>query len=624
MPIKYPSGGYLKRLLRIDLSTGQMVAETIDDDLLYQYIGGTGLGIRLLYNELSPGIDPFSPNAPIIFTTGPLTGTLVPGSGTYSVIAKNLLTGFAAATQANGFFGARLKYAGYDALIIQGRAEGLVYLHISDGRPEIRDASDLAGKDTFETDAILRKKHGEDGFENNLSVAAIGPAGENLVRFACIVSDRGHVAATGGVGAILGSKNLKAIVVHGAQGIPIDPSQNKAFFRNVLQWREEARNTSMGKAVSTQGTVGWFIPYHSRGWVPVKNLSTNIFPGEEKFSADYVRQKLYKKQPRSCHGCTFSHCHVVKVNRGKYKGVVGEEPEYEIFAGFGPNWGIYDPGAVTLLNNLNDRLGMDAKELTFLVSMLMEGYEKGLIDQQQLGGIDLTWGNVEAVEQMLQMISLREGIGEMLADGVMRSAYQLGGEFPKMAVFVKKGNAPHIHDPRTRWGTLFTQAVSNMGSQEGIDMTMRFSKELGLDRAASEPDKYVAIAQSKTGPKRQFEECLGFCYFQACSLTTMIETLNCLTGADYTVDECLKVGRRVVTLLRLFNLREGMTIQDDCFSDRLAKSPVNGPGAGKSLAPNYAEIRALYYRKMGWDENGIPTKKVLKELDLEFAEDFTE
>jgi len=173
----------------------------------------------------------------------------------------------------------------------------------------------------------------------------------------------------------------------------------------------------------------------------------------------------------------------------------------------------------------------------------------------------------------------------------MRAAHRLGGPFPDMAVYVKKGCAPHIHDPRTRWGTLFNQVISNTGSQEGIDMTMRFSTELGLDRPASEPDEYVAFVQSKTGPKRQFEECLGFCYFQSSSLQTMVDTLNCLAGTDYDPDDCLKIGRRVVNLLRMFNKREGMTREDDCFSPRLAQSPVDGPAAGKSMVPAYEAMR---------------------------------
>jgi aldehyde:ferredoxin oxidoreductase len=258
------------------------------------------LGIRLLYDELKPGIDPFSSENRIIFMTGPLNGTLVPGSGTYAVLSRNTLTGLAAAAQANGFFGARLKYAGYDAIIIQGCSEGPVYLHIEDGRAEIVDASGLVGKDSFETDRLLRKKYGEDGIEDRISVAAIGPAGEKRVRFACIVSDRGHIAASGGVGAIMGSKNLKAIVVHGDRGVPIDPLEKEAFLQCVKQWREEAQNTAMGKTVDKYGSIGFFIPYHSRGWVPVKNLTTNVFPGEECFEGEYIRGKLHRISPSGC------------------------------------------------------------------------------------------------------------------------------------------------------------------------------------------------------------------------------------------------------------------------------------------------------------------------------------
>jgi len=613
-------GGYLGRVLRVDLSSGAISQEPLVEDFLRDYIGGTGLGIRLLYDEVTPGTDPLAPENPLVFTTGPVTGTLVPGSGTYTVMSKNVLTGLAAATQANGFFGARLKNAGYDAIIVQGRSEAPVYLHIDDGKAELVDASSLAGKSTFQTDAILRKKHGEAELEDRVSIAAIGPAGENLVRFACIVSDRGHVAATGGLGAVMGSKNLKAIVVHGLHEIPIDPSRARELFRLARQWRLEAAGTALGKAVNTHGTLGWFIPYHSQGWVPVKNLTTNEFPGEERFHADEIRGKIYRMQPRSCHGCTFAHCHVVEVMKGKYRGTVGEEPEYEIMAGFGPNWGIYDPGAVAFLNHLNDGLGMDAKEVSFLVGMVMEGVEKGLVGEEDMGGLVPRWGDVEGAAELLRRISRREGFGDLLSEGVMRAAHRLGGPFPDMAVYVKKGCAPHIHDPRTRWGTLFNQAISNMGSQEGIDMTMRFSPELGLDRPASEPDEYVGFVQSRTGPKRQFEECLGFCYFQSSSLQTMIDTLNCLVGTSYEKEGCLKIGRRVVNLLRMFNKREGMTREDDCFSPRLAQSPVDGPAAGKSMASKYEAIRRAYYGHMGWDEEGMPTGETLKELGLEFTD----
>jgi aldehyde:ferredoxin oxidoreductase len=615
----YPKGGYMQKILRVDLSEQKISEESLGSDLLSQYIGGTGLGIRLLYDESRPGMDPYSPENRIIFMTGPLNGTLVPGSGTYAVLSRNTLTGLATAAQANGFFGARLKYAGYDAILVQGCSENPVYLHIEDGRAEIVDASGLVGKDSFETDMLLRKKYGEDGIEDRISVATIGPAGEKRVRFACIVSDRGHIAASGGVGAIMGSKNLKAIVVHGDRGVPIDPLEKEAFLQCVKQWREEAQNTAMGKTVNQYGSIGFFTSYHSRGWVPVKNLTTNVFPGEKLFEGEYIRKKLHKMQPRSCHGCTFHHCHTVEVRKGPYKGTVGEEPEYEILAGFGPNWGIYDPGAATMLNDLNDRLGMDAKEASFIISMIMEGYEKGIIRKQEMDGIDLKWGNVKAAAELLKRISRREGIGDLLAEGVMRAAHQLGGEFLDMAVFVKRGNAPHIHDPRVRWGTLFTQAISNTGSQEGVDMTSRGSPELGIERPTSEPDEYLGEVQAKTGPARQFAECLIFCYYQTCSLKTMTQTLNCLTGADYDVEDCLKVGRRVINLLRMFNKREGMTKEDDSFSSRLGQPPIDGPGKGKSWVSTFEKARNAYYRAMGWGEDGMPTRETLEKLDLGFT-----
>jgi len=616
---EYPKGGYHQRILRVDLSKRELSHESVPPDLLHHYIGGTGLGIRLLYDEVEPRIDPYSPENRLIFATGPLNGTLVPGAGTYSVVSRNALTRLAAAAQANGFFGARLKYAGYDAVIIQGRCDKPAYVHINDGAAAIEDASNLVGKDAFETDRLLRKRYGEDGIENGISVAAIGPAGENLVRFASIVSDRGHIIASGGLGAIMGSKNLKALVVHGNRGVPMDPQDRGTFLGCVRQWREEAQNTAMGQMVNTQGTIGMFTPYHSRGWVPVRNLTTNVFPGEEFFEADYIRKKVYRSQPRSCHGCTFHHCHMVEVMRGPYRGVVGEEVEYEILAGFGPNWGIYDPGAVTMLNDLNDRLGMDAKEATFVISMIMEGYERGLIRREDIDGIDLKWGNVEAAADLLRRISRRDGFGDVLADGVMRVAQKLGAEFPNMAVYVKKGNAPHIHDPRVRWGTLFNQVVSNMGSQEGIDMTARGSADLGIERPTTEPDEYLGEVEAKTASLRQFQECLMYCYFQSCSLKTAVKTLNCLTGADYAVEDALEVGRRVVNLLRMFNRREGMTKEDDCFSPRLGQPPIDGPGKGKSMAPTFEEVRNAYYRTMGWGDDGMPTRKTLEELDLGFT-----
>ncbi|RLC07396.1 MAG: aldehyde ferredoxin oxidoreductase, partial [Deltaproteobacteria bacterium] len=351
----FPIGGYHRKLLRVDLTKGSVRSEEIPTHILENYIGGTGLGIYLLYTEVPPRTSPIEAENKLIFSTGPLTGTLVPGSGTYAVISKSPLTGFAAAAQANGFFGARLKAAGYDALVVEGHSSSLVYLHISQRNVELIPAEFVKAKGVFETERLLRGHHGEKGFERRISVAAIGPAGEHGVRYAAIGSDGGHMVASGGLGAVMGSKNLKAIVVEGGGPVPIHPDRVGDFKAAVQQWREEAGATGLGKTVHEKGTLGLFKAYHDKGWVPVKNLTTNQLPDEalEQLDWSYMRNTLYEKVPKACHACTFRHCHTVRVKEGHYKGIVGEEPEYEILAGFGPNWGIHDPGAITMLNNLN-------------------------------------------------------------------------------------------------------------------------------------------------------------------------------------------------------------------------------------------------------------------------------
>lgn len=293
--------------------------------------------------------------------------------------------------------------------------------------------------------------------------------------------------------------------------------------------------------------------------------------------------------------------------------------EYEILAGFGPNWGIYDPGTTTMLNTLNDDLGMDAKELSFLLSMMMEGYEKGMIGKEDLDGLDLKWGNVEKIAEMMKRISRREGIGDLLAEGVKRSSDKLGGEFPKIAVYVKKGNAPHIHDPRSRWGTLFNQVVSNSGSQEAQDLTARGSADLEIEKPTAEPNEYLGEVNAKSAWWRQFQECLSYCYYQTASGKTMIKTLNNLTGSDYDMEHALKIGKRVVNLMHMFNIREGMTKEHDSFSPRLGMPPVDGPAEGKSIAPTFEKVLQSYYRTSGWNQEGMPTRELLEELDLGFT-----
>jgi len=611
-----PKGGYMGKVARVNLTSGVIVEEKMDIDTLRSFIGGTGIGAKILYDEVPSGVSPFDPQNRLIFATGPLNGTSAPGSGTYGVITKSPLTGLACTAQANGFLGARLKSAGYDTLILEEASKKAIYLYINNGKIEIKDGAGLAGKGTWDTESLLKKRYG-----NKVSVACIGPAGESLVRFAAIFSDQGHIAASGGVGAVMGSKKLKAIVVQGDMPVPIPDEAHDKLRELVREWIKRARKSPLGTKISAFGTAGLFSSYYSRGWLPVKNLTSNIFPEYSEFDGKYLREQVYKKvKSSSCYRCPLGHCRISQVMVGPYRGLVTEEAEYECLAGWGPNVGITDPGVAIKLSHTADDLGLDTKEGTFLFSLLMECYEKGVVSSKDMDNIKLSWGNEQGISSLLGKIAKREGVGDMLAEGVVRVAQQIGKEALSFAVYVKRRQAPHVHDLRTRWGTLFTQALSNTSSQEGYDLTANVDLDLGIKKPLSYPDEEVPKAQAKTGPRRQFEESLVVCYFLAKgqgSLKNITDTVNTVTGFDLSVDDSLQVGRRIINLLRVFNLRHGLTLEDDSFSPRLGMIPTDGPQAGKSMKDVFESLRKIYYKEMGWDEDtGVPLPQTLKELGL--------
>jgi len=610
--------GYAGKVLRVDLSSQWIREERLDPPTLRSFIGGTGLGAKILYEEIPASTDPFEPTNRLILASGPLSGTAVPGSGTFAVITQSPLTGFATAAHANGFFGARLKYAGYDAIIIQGQADRWVYLDINEGGATLREAEDLVGKDSWETEEYLRAKHDQKDLDAGLSIVCIGPAGENRVRFAAICSDFGHVAASGGVGAIMGAKRLKAIVATGNRGITVFERDSDRLLSLIQEWIEQASTSPFGKAVSTSGTAGFFSVAENFGWLPVRNLTANSFPQHHLFNGDQLR-KTFRTRPRACHACPFAHCLIMEVTTGPYTGLIAEEPEYEGLAAWGSNLGILDPGTTVKINHLNDRLGMDLKEATFCLSMAMECYEKGILSQDDLGGLDLTWGNAEAVMELLSMTAQRRGFGDILAEGVMRAAQRIGKEALELAVYVKRGFAPHVHDPRARWGIMFAQALSNMGSIEATSLEIVPAPDLGFP----EPiplfsHELLPEAQAKAGPKRQFEDCLGVCMFLCqIPLQTLLNTLNAITGLGLDKESALLVGERIINLLRLFNVRQGLTAEDDAVSIRLKTQPKEGFAAGKTIAPYFEEMKKNYYRLMGWDEEtGHPLPETLARLGI--------
>jgi aldehyde:ferredoxin oxidoreductase len=600
--------GYGLRILRVNLSKGQTDVEEISDDMARKYVGGTGLGAKYLYEEVPPGVEWSHPDNRIMFFTGPLAGTKVAGSGTFSVISKGPMTNMAGASQANGFFGAFLRSSGFHGVIVQGAAKKWTRLHIHDGRAELLDAADLLGKDTWETEDAVRSKTGK-----RCSTFSIGPAGENLVRFAAIVGDRGHVAAHNGLGAVMGSKKLKAISAERDRtAVPVaEPARLSEAAKTLLEVSKK-----MDPMLCDWGTPQLFMVLDKLGALPIRNYTTNIFPDNEKFAGQYIRTH-FKVKPAPCWACGIAHCRMMEVTEGPYKGFKGEEPEYEGMAGMGPVIGQTDPGSAVMLANLADRLGMDVNEAGWMIGWLMECYEKRLLNKNDLDGVELQWGNVEATVEMLTKIAHRQGCGKVWAEGVKRAAEGMGGDALNCAIYTEKGASPRTHDHRAVWQELVDTCCSNTGTIEVVGGNLQ-PGVLGVNPLDDrfDPGKVAAI-NAKLNGRRQFDDCLGACRFCLADFQPTIDCLNAVTGWEFTIPEAMDVGRRIVNQLRLFNFRHGLTKEIEKPSLRYASTPVDGPAKGISIMPHWEFMRRTYYQNMGWDpETGRPLAETLEKVGL--------
>lgn len=616
--------GYAGKLLRVDLTNEQITEETLDEETVRKYVGGTGIGAKYLYDEVPAGVEWSDEGNRLIIATGPLGGTTIGGSGTISVVTKGALTNGAVATQSNGFFGAYLKFSGYDGIILQGRAKRWVYLYIDNGRAELRDASQLVGKDTWETSDFVKSEFGQD--ERGMSVASIGPAGENLVKFASIFFDKGHTASHDGVGAVMGSKKLKAIAVTRSRARPtLKDKEGVSTVANQLH------DNIVNDPVAREGVYSWGtlngvtrMTIGNTGVLPIKNYTTSIYEIEpeklEKFGGPYIRSHFQPK-PSPCWACRMHHCHMITLTEGPFKGYVGEEPEYECFAAFGPVIGVTDVTAAIFLSNEADRLGIDCNETGWTLGLAIECYEKGLLTCEDTNGIELTWGNYEAANQMMHRIATRQGFGDVLAEGAMRAAQHIGGEALNFAIHTMKGNTPRGHDHRSRWPMLFDTCVSQMSTDEGFSMLR--PADLGLSISPSldtnnSPEDTVAWNVPCKGAV-QFDDCLGVCRFTTrTDLKLLAQAVSAATGWAFPIEETMEVGRRVVNLLRAFNIRHGHTAEMDAPSPRYGSTPVDGPSQGKSIMVYWNELRSQYYEQMGWDrETGKPLPDTLRHFGLE-------
>jgi aldehyde:ferredoxin oxidoreductase len=605
---KQKIGGYAGKILRVDLTFERLSTTVFEEQVLRKYIGGTGLGVKILYDEVSPTSRWSDPENRVSIASGPLGGTTIPGSGTISLVTKGALTNGATSVQANGRFGAFLKFSGYDGIIIQGAAKRWLYLVIDGGQAELRNANHLLGKDSYETGDAIRAEFGKKEME--MSVISIGPSGEHLVKFAGVFVDKGHSASHNGPGAVLGSKKLKAIATsRGKQQVRVTDKPKLSAVAE--KFRENTKNY--------RGTVGGVhrSQLSGAGSLPVRNYSTNVWDISkdelEKFSEPYIREH-YKPRRSPCWGCPANHSTLMVIPEGPYAGMEVEEPEYEQMAAWGPVIDNKNALSAAMLSSVTDRLGFDNNEAGWLIGWIMECYEKGYLTKEHTSGLRVTWGDVEAVRQLLYMIAYRQGIGNLLAEGVRRAAQKIGGEAEKCAIYTGKGNSPRGHDHRTAWGELFDTVVSNTGTIE----THRSQMD---PKSANQPGNPMetSTAVALTKGIMELDDSLGVCRFNT-RLNTVLtaEALNAVTGWNFTPEEGKKVGLRAVNLMKVFNLRAGITRELDIPSTRYGSTHVDGPWKGIGIMPHWEKMLNNYYRLMGWSiETGKPLPETLKNLELE-------
>jgi len=606
--------GSTGKILRVDLSQGKMWDEALDEATLRKYLGGTGLGMKYLIEEVDPKLEWSDPKNIVYLGSGPLGGTRIPGCATISFVTKGAMTNGATSSQPNGNFGAYLKWCGYDGILVQGASPGWKYIYVHEGGAELRDASYLQGKDTWETEEAIKEELGYK--ERAMSVFSIGPAGENLVRFSCVVGDRGHVAGHNGLGAVLGSKKLKAFAAARAP--------NKLSFVDPEKLGELAKKTTEGAKAFGGGTVyNWgtsrVVPAaEAAGWLPVKNYLTDLFPEKDLFDGARLRS-LFETKNYPCFACSSHHYELMKVTEGPYTGYFGKEPEYEQWAAWGSQIYQTDPGAAVMLSNEVDRLGMDTNEAGWVVGWVMECYEKGALKKEDLDGLEMTWGNAEATLALLKNIAHRRGYGDTLAEGVKRAAEKLGGEAVNWAIFTGKANTPRGHDHRGRWVEMIDTLVSDTSTLE-TQMLVKNKKLWNMPEPFDvfDPDQVVQAEANSKGSMTVCD-CLVQCWFTSfCDTETQTEALNAATGWNMSLEEVMKVGRRVVNMMRIYNLKVGLTPDKEKPSPRYCSQPVDGPNKDKHIAPHFERMMDKYYQLMGWDrKTGMPLPETLKELGLE-------
>ncbi len=599
--------GYHGKIARINLSTGKISVENIDEIFAKKWLGTRGFGIHTLLKEIDPKVDPLSEENKIIYSTGPLTGTAAPTGGRYMVITKSPLTGYIAMANSGGFFGAELKFAGWDYLIVEGKSENPVYISIKDDDIEIKDASHIWGKKVSETEKILLEEFGD----KHAQIASIGPAGENLVKFSAIMNNGHRAAARGGVGAVMGSKKLKAIIVRGHNKTPLADRQK--FISVVKEKINKLKNDPVaGSGLPKYGTAVLVNIINQNGLYPTRNFRTGVFEYAEEQSGEAMAAK-YLKRNKPCYACPIG-CGRVNVISS-----VGETegPEYESLWALGAHLGINDLGSIIEANHICDEMGLDTISTGGTLATAMELYDKGILKQEDLGDAPpFRFGNTEVIHYYIEKIAKREGFGAKLAEGGYRLAESYG--YTDAFMGVKKQELP-AYDPRGAEGHGLGYATDNRGGDH-IKAYMISPEILGYPvkmdphDISDEKVKMLILFQNLTA----LIDAAGLCIFTTFGLGAddYRDMLNAALGWDLSTEDYLKIGERIWNAERLFNLKAGLTTEEDTLPKRLTEEPMpEGPNKGHVV--HLKEMLPRYYALRGWNARGEITKEKIKELGLE-------
>lgn len=610
---------YAGRFLRVDLTNGTWHDEPIIEEQVKKWLLGSGFAAKLFYDEMDPSLDPLDPSSPLLVFNGVLAGTFAPTGCRSSWCGRSPLTGIWNEANVGHHWGAELRFAGYDGLLITGRAEKPVYLWINglENSIELRDASHVWGKDYFETaDALLTET------DTRAQVAGIGPAGENLVKIAGIMNGPSHyvrAAARGGMGALLGSKNLKAIVVRGKQR-PQYPDQ-KAFRDEVKAQNAFIKENSVG--MSNLGTAGGIIGTEKFGDMPMRNWRLGSWDEAEKVSGQTIYDKYLVKHTR-CYACPIGSGKEVEVAEGEYRTPRGEGVEYETIAGFAGLTRNANAESVILANSLCNRYGLDTISTSSVIAFAMEAYERELIGLHDTGGVELRFGDADAVIALVEKIAYRRDIGDVLAEGVREAARRIGNEAEEFAIHVK-GMEVAYHDPRAFVSMAVNYATANRGGchLEALSYwngygiyhpDLGYPETLPYHESTPEQAKLAFDYQNYLSVYNP----LGLCKFIAKGLVgpqRIAQIVNSALGWDWTPDDVLTMGARLFQLKRLINLRLGVTHADDTLPKRLlTEARPTGHAAG--VLPDLEVMLPVYYQLRDWDETGTPRQARLEQLGL--------